>query len=340
MLHTLLKKFLSYKVYCSIIKSLKNIRKVIFYLVDICFSPLTLALSILFKFIKKNEVKNFPIAKQIFLKIGVYPIYDHYYEPLFNLKHLKNSLNTDHKLPGIDFNDNEQLSILSSFNYNNELKSIPMHKSGFKREYSYVDGQFNAGDAEYLYSIIRKFRPKRMIEIGCGDSTLLAELAIKKNKEEESQYNCEHICIEPFEQPWLEEIGIKVIREKVENVNIEIFKSLGTNDLLFIDSSHMIRPQGDVLFEYLELLPQINSGVIVHIHDIFSPKDYMKEWFGEKFWNEQYLLEAFLTHNNQFRIIGALHYLSHKYKAKFEEKCPIFKDFPTNGPGSFYIIKN
>jgi len=75
---------------------------------------------------------------------------------------------------------------------------------------------------------------------------------------------------------------------------------------LFIDSSHIIRPQGDVLFEYLEILPILNAGVFVHIHDIFTPKDYLSEWIldGKVFWNEQYLLEAFLSFNTCFKIMG------------------------------------
>ncbi|WP_369410476.1 class I SAM-dependent methyltransferase [Pontibacter qinzhouensis] len=57
-----------------------------------------------------------------------------------------------------------------------------------------------------------------------------------------------------------------------------MFQQLEANDILFIDSSHIIRPQGDVLFEYLEVLPTLKSGVIVHVHDIFTPKDYLNEW--------------------------------------------------------------
>ena len=80
------------------------------------------------------------------------------------------------------------------------------------------------------------------------------------------------------------------------------------NDILFIDSSHIIRPQGDVLFEYLEILPILNPGVVVHIHDIFSPKDYLDNWIinDHLFWNEQYLLEAFLSFNNNSPFIDGL----------------------------------
>ena len=114
---------------------------------------------------------------------------------------------------------------------------------------------------------------------------------------------------------------------------------MSKNDILFIDSSHVIRPNGDVLFEYLTLLPTLNPGVIVHIHDIFSPANYPGKWIdGEvKFWNEQYLLEAFLTHNDHWEIIAGLNYLHHKYANKLSSVCPFLEN--SHQPGSFYIRK-
>ena len=117
------------------------------------------------------------------------------------------------------------------------------------------------------------------------------------------------------------------------------FSILENGDILFIDSSHVIRPQGDVLFEYLEVLPSLNKGVIVHIHDIFSPKDYPEAWIKNevKFWNEQYLLEAFLYSNTDWEIIGALNFLHHNYYEKLKETCCYLT--PDREPGSFYIKK-
>lgn len=283
---------------------------------------------------------NFPFSKKIFLSIGIIPIIDHYYEPLFNPKHLRYSLRKERFLPGIDFNDKEQLEILNNFNYNDELLQFPLNKTNNELIYCYNVGAFLSGDAEYWYNMIRLFKPKKIIEIGSGSSTLMASNAINKNILESIHNKCEHICIEPYEQKWLEEIGVKVIREKVEDVGLDIFKTLNGNDILFIDSSHIIRPQGDVLFEYLELLPSLNKGVIIHIHDVFTPRDYLDEWFGENFWNEQYLLEAFLTNNKEFKIIGATNYLSHKYNELFSSKCPIYRTQEQREPGSFYIVRN
>ena len=228
--------------------------------------------------------------------------------------------------------------MLQQFDFNDELKQISLNKSG-ELDFYINNPAFTSGDAEYFYNLIRLKKPTKIFEIGSGYSTLLAAKAIKKNKEEDARYQCKHICIEPFEMPWLEKTGVTVIRKRVEQADKTLFLELAENDLLFIDSSHIIRPQGDVLYEYLELLPSLKAGVIVHIHDIFSPHDYLKQWVVDevKFWNEQYLLEAFLTNNKEWKIIGALNYLHHTHYNELKLTCPFLND--KREPGSFYIQK-
>jgi predicted O-methyltransferase YrrM len=299
--------------------------------------PFTWLSSIWLKFVMKAGPGK--INDKIFMRTGILPVPDHYYQPLINpRKHLTRSLRDDRELPGIDMNTAGQLALLSKFDFTDELVKFPVEKKG-EIAFYYKNGSYESGDAEYLYNIIRYFKPKALIEIGSGYSTLMARNAIDKNKVDPA-YTCRHICIEPYEQPWLEKTGITLIREKVENIDKNLFKELEENDILFIDSSHIIRPQGDVLFEYLELLPLLKPGVIIHVHDIFTPKDYPDEWiYGHKLWNEQYLLEAFLTLNTEFTIIGALNYLSHNHRNELAGKCPIFALEPGREPGSFWMIR-
>ncbi|HEX7509702.1 MAG TPA: class I SAM-dependent methyltransferase, partial [Chitinivibrionales bacterium] len=163
--------------------------------------------------------------------------------------------------------------------------------------------------------------------------------AIKKNTEE-SGGDCELTCIEPFHMPWLEKKGVRVIRNLVENVRLDAFKELNANDILFIDSSHIIRPQGDLLFIFLELLPILNPGVVVHIHDIFSPADIHEGFLftDALLYNEQYLLEAFLTCNPRFKVIAALSYLRRHFPQLMFEKCPGMRQhFEMQEPRSFWI---
>jgi len=306
-------------------------------------APFTFLSSVWLKFVKNNGTGR--IAEFIFMKLGIFPILDHYYQPMINpKKYLTKSLRDDRELLGVDINAEEQLNLLSKFNYNEELLEFPLDKRK-DYEYFYNNSNYSSGDAEYLYNIIRHFKPNRIIEIGSGYSTLMVRNAISNNKLEETNYTCHHICIEPYEALWLEELGVELIREKVEKLDKSIFQNLKSNDILFIDSSHIIRPQGDVLFEYLEILPSLKSGVLVHVHDIFTPKDYLDEWvYGHFFWNEQYIVEAFLTFNSEFRIIGALNYLAHNHRKELAEKCPFFasnKGFERNKsePRAFWMIK-
>ena len=320
-------------------KPLRN--KTLFLFIDVLTSPLTFIASFWLKLVRR-PLKYMPVADAIFMKTGILPVADHYYEPLINpKKHLSRSLREDRRLPAIDFNVEEQLSLLSRFDYNEELLSFPYAPPG-DLCYYYDNPVFRSGDAEYLYNMVRHFKPGKIVEIGSGYSTLMVRNALQYNQKEKPGYQCRHICIEPYEMPWLENTGVEVIREKVESLDLSVFKILGKNDILFIDSSHMIRPQGDVLVEYLEILPLLNPGVIVHVHDIFSPRDYLDAWIYKehKLWNEQYLLEAFLSFNPVFKITGAVNYLYHNHREKLLQKCPVLaKDTEGREPGSFWMVR-
>jgi hypothetical protein len=140
---------------------------------------------------------------------------------------------------------------------------------------------------------------------------------------------------------WLEKLSdVEVIRSRVEDLDASPVASLEANDILFIDSSHVIRPQGDVLKIFLEFLPILQPGVLVHLHDIFTPRDYPAGWVVDqvRLWNEQYLLEAFLACNTRFRVFGALNFLSKQYPERLAEKFPVFREKAGNcDPGSFWL---
>lgn len=322
-------------------KAIREALTPVFPVLDILLSPFTLLASVLLFAIRKMRVANMPVSKWIFKKVGVFPLVDHYYEPMFNDKYLRYPLHQDRPLPGIQWNTEEQLSLLNKFHYQEELAAFPEEKPASDLNFYYNNPSLGAGDAEYLYCMIRTFKPARIIEIGSGYSTLMAKHAIEKNKENDAAYQCQHICIEPYEMPWLEKTGVTVIRKLVEEMDVSIFSSLEKNDLLFIDSSHIIRPQGDVLFEFLEILPSLAPGVIIHVHDIFSPRNYTHNHIVKDvlFWNEQYILEAFLTCNDQFTILAALNYLKHHYPQQMMEKLPLLKKYPQAEPGSFWMMR-
>ncbi|MDJ0711803.1 MAG: class I SAM-dependent methyltransferase [Woeseiaceae bacterium] len=306
--------------------------------VDLFLFILVYPAALLLKFVRGIGVEALPLSKNALFNVGVFPIINHYYEPQFDHRSPDLAFGHDRNLRGIDWNTDGQLDTLTRFRFAEELADVPLEKPS-TRGYYLNNGQFGSGDAEIWYQVIRTFKPKRIIEIGSGYSTLMAIRATKKNQQSDAAYTSDHICIEPYERSWLEESGVTVIREKVETLPLSFFSQLEESDILFIDSSHIIRPQGDVLFEFLELLPSLNKGVIVHIHDIFSPKDYPEEWLRDmvKFWNEQYLLEAFLTHNTSWEILAALNHLCQHHYDKLKSAAPFLT--PERQPGSFYIRK-
>ena len=307
---------------------------------DIAFSPLAFLCAFILRIVRRVGVERLPHTRAMLIRAGCFPVRDHYYEPSFNNESIRALLSTERTLPGIDWNIAHQLEFLQSFSHYDELANLPMRPN---KSYDYYleNGSFAAGDAEYWYNIIRLKKPRRIIEIGSGFSTRMARRAIDANADEDSHYNCQHVLIEPYENEWLEELSsdIRVIRKKVEDCDSRIFDRLEADDILFIDSSHVIRPRGDVVFEYLEVLPRLRPGVIVHIHDIFSPKDYPAEWLVDevRLWNEQYLVEAFLTSNEDWKVLGALNYLRHHHFYELRKRCLFLTE--DREPGSLYIQK-
>ena len=121
---------------------------------------------------------------------------------------------------------------------------------------------------------------------------------------------------------------------------MDFFLQLQHNDILFIDSTHVIKIGGEVNYLFLEVLPRLNKGVIVHVHDIFLPFEYPKEWVIQRhrFWTEQHLLHAFLICNNCFEVLWAGNYLCTKYPEKLRTLFPSY-NLESISPGSFYIRK-
>jgi hypothetical protein len=146
-------------------------------------------------------------------------------------------------------------------------------------------------------------------------------------------------CIEPYENPWLESIpGVNIVRSRIEETDLSLFQSLEAGDLLFIDTSHVIRPENDVLHIYFEILPVIKTGVIIDIHDIFTPRHYPQAWthLEYRLWNEQYLLEAMLMSGNRYRILFALNHLK---KEEFNTVKSVLTNItPTCNPSSFWLV--
>lgn len=186
--------------------------------------------------------------------------------------------------------------------------AFPEVANGDAHKFHFNNGFFEHIDAEVAYSFVRERKPKRIIEIGGGNTTLTLCAALRKNAEEGSPG--ELTCIQPNPAPFLKD-GLhgmtQLIETGVQQVPLELFRTLQADDILFIDSSHVVSIDNDVLSEILDILPELAPGVLVHFHDIFIPLDYPKKFVMTNlcFWSEQYLLQAFLSFNDQFKVVWA-----------------------------------
>jgi hypothetical protein len=313
---------------------------VLLRIAEVFLVPLTMLGAIWLGLARRCGIAKLPLTRSVLLKIGVFPIRDHYYEPQFKFGAVVKE-NKARELPCINFNVYEQLKLLERFRFQNELLQLPVERQE-AHEFYYTNGMFGSGDAEFLYSLVRLIKPRQIIEIGSGFSTLMAGHAIRRNRKEDQTYDCIQTCIEPYENPWLDKIGVKLVRQRLEEFPFTDFAHLERNDILFIDSSHIIRHGGDVLHEFLEILPRLQSGVYVHIHDIFTPFDYPDQWVRKdvRFWNEQYLLEAFLPGNSEYIVAGAMCFLSRRFPEKLAEKFPVLATaIDVLKPGSFWLVR-
>lgn len=219
---------------------------------------------------------------------------------------------------GIDFDDAAHLQILQQefprfigeFQY---VEQAPSEDEALDRFYV-QNSQFSWLDARALFVLLRAWRPRRIIEVGSGYSSLLMANVNQRFLDG----GCEVTCIEPYPRPFLLNSipGLsQVIQQKVEQVPLSLFEQLEAGDILFIDSSHVAKTGSDVNYLFFEVLPRLRPGVRVHVHDIFFPHDYPREWvLGEnRSWNEQYLLRALLMYSNAFKITFGCSYAFYRF---------------------------
>ncbi|MBN2473681.1 MAG: class I SAM-dependent methyltransferase [Pirellulales bacterium] len=279
----------------------------------------------------------------VFQKLGIHVTPVHFYQPIPDTRELREELwQSPSKLVGVDLNESGQLALLAEVSaaYGSEYGTFP--DAATSCPYEFYHDQFNLPpvDAEVLYCMVRKFKPRRMIEIGSGLSTFVAAAAIRKNQELLG-HECHLTAIEPYPSPILQQ-GFPGLAEllpaRVENVPMERFEALQENDILFIDSSHVVRIGGDVLHEYLEIIPRLRPGVVIHAHDIFLPAHYPRQWIMENhwFWTEQYLLQAFLACNRDFEVLWAGSHMHMMHGEKLTDAFPAYRR-NKKWPGSFWM---
>ena len=246
----------------------------------------------------------------------IYP-YGHFYSPIVDtddvLKRQDSIWVSRETLDGIDLNPEKQLEILGQW-FPEFVQEFDYPEDGDASQpagYFNLNDQFSWLDARMLYVLLRKLRPARVVEVGSGFSSLLIADVVCRYLESA----CEFVCIEPYPRDFLTKgvAGIsRLIQQRVEDVDVAEFTRLERGDVLFIDSSHVAKTGSDVLFLFFQILPKLKAGVLIHVHDIFLPDDYPKQWVIEqnRSWNEQYLLQALLMHSTRFRVLFGSAYVA------------------------------
>jgi predicted O-methyltransferase YrrM len=216
-----------------------------------------------------------------------------------------------------------------------EFMKLPRTRLEGHDEFFVTNPWFGPFDAEVLYSALRTFRPATVMEVGSGFSTLLIRRAIS-----DGDLATRLLCIDPMPRVDIRKQADEHVQRRVEELDpSELAHRLGANDILFIDSSHTVNAGGDVPYLFLEVLPRLAPGVLVHIHDIFLPFDYPKEWvvdYGWN-WNEQYLVGALLYANNAVELLWPAHYMWRCHREELREIIP--SEPSLFGPSSLWLRK-
>lgn len=290
------------------------------------------------------------------LEYGWLPVPVHFYSPLPDIKDLESRgiFKRKSELAGINRNIQRQLEFLdrAAGLFREETKEWPLTEqdTASKDVFFMKNNCFSYDCAAALHYMVRYFRPKRIIEIGSGLSSRVINQALAKNQadsnipllyEDKSQKTL-YTIIDPYatgRTQALHNVG-NVINQKVETCSDEIFLGLQSGDILFVDSSHSVKAGGDVNFIILDILPKLNSGVIIHFHDISLPNEYDRQYFVNEsfrmFWTEAYLLQAFMAHNSDFEILLAMTMLGQEKPEQFKAAFP-YRPEGSPGSGSFWI---
>ena len=266
----------------------------------------------------------------------------HYYSPIPHRKDIKKLKNKNDcpkpQLPDINLNRENQKKILNDYvQFYKDLPFPENKKENFR--YFYNNDYFGYSDAIFLFSFLLKNKPKKIIEIGSGFSSAV----ILDTIENFFPKHPDIIFIEPnpgrlndliFEK---DRNNFKLINKKLQETSINIFSQLKAGDLLFIDSSHVIKYGSDLQTLFFNILPFLPEGVFVHFHDIFYPFEYPYEWLKKGiYWNEIYFLRAFLSYNYNWEIYFFNTYVSNEFEDIISKNMP---QCLQNKGGSLYIQK-
>lgn len=293
----------------------------------------------------KSAVKRLPIIKKIIAlrrECGAAPP-GHFYSPIPSMAEIEKDESRifgdfPRSIPGVELHEHAQLKLLEDLCQYYQTCPFPTHKTdGFR--YFFENPNYSYSDAILLQCMIRHIAPKKIVEIGSGYSSC----AMLDTNERFFDGSLALTFCEPYPDLLMSLIKeedrrkVRIVPQRLQDVGAHEFQSLQANDILFIDSTHVSKINSDVNRVYFEILPVLASGVYIHVHDVIYPFEYPKEWIHQgKFWNEAYILRAFLQYNSQFRVVLMNTFMEHFHEPFFREKMPLCLK---NRGGSIWLRK-
>lgn len=252
----------------------------------------------------------------------------HYYSPVVDpevIQQLFSNHKTDLRIGGVELNVESHLDLWGAMLP--FLRAVPFpdqQAEGYR--YFSENNWYGLGDAAIYFALIRLLKPKRIVEVGSGFSSAVALDTSDRFFNGEINFT----FIDPFPERLrsllgaYEESKVKILAQTVQTVSLDEFSSLHDGDLLFIDSTHVMKTGSDVNFELFHVLPCLKPGVVIHFHDTFWPFEYPREWAVDdnRSWNELYALRAFLMHNSDYEILFFNHYFADVHREKVALDCP------------------
>jgi hypothetical protein len=273
--------------------------------------------------------KTFESRQEIAEAAGFHVLPRKFDSPVPHLEEIDfSALARPRSLPGIDLRVNSAIELLTRLKpFAAELDVIPYESSSttpfwFSPEFL---SSFPDYDSAVLYSILRHLKPKRYIELGVGYSSIVSSYALRRNRQD--GFPCEAVYADPEPRLPMEKVITegRLLQKRVQDIPLEEFTALQPGDVLFIDTSHVLKIQSDVEREILRILPSLTAGVWIHFHDVFTPYDYPEEWVRQpvRLWaNEQYALECLFTGGNRYQVEIPLHYLVRDYPDPIRDFYP------------------
>jgi hypothetical protein len=264
-------------------------------------------------------VNGYRLARAAAERLGLQVVLKTYYSPIPDLAHLPAGVwEQRDPLRSIDFDLDEQIAFVESA-LAEHVRALAWG-DGVAREHAYdpANDSYPVPDARTLYAMTRSLRPADIVELGSGQTTRVLAQACRENARDGSPSRLR--AFDPFPTAVDDTLpGLSALeRVKAQDVPDEVFTELRSGDILFVDTTHTVKIASDVNHIVLRVLPLLQEGVIVHVHDIFLPYEYPRFFFADfaLYWAEQYLLQAFLAFNSGFDVLCAVHALGREQPAR------------------------